>query len=141
MEFKEMYNLIEDYHAALGQRRTYDTMEQRVQSVRNLSLAVMMELAELVDSTPWKPWRPMEDQGFDRDNAAREVIDIMFFLVAICEDLNITAEQLETKFAAVLHNNLLRLENGYSKKMGGGDTSDASTRTSVIWPDHSDGPI
>ena len=120
-----MFQAIEEYHTALGQRRTYDTMEQRVQSVRNLSLAVMMELAELVDSTPWKPWRPMVDQGFYRDNAAREVIDIMFFLVAICEDLNITAEQLETKFAAVLHNNLLRLEDGYSKKMGGGDTSDA----------------
>ena len=88
--------------------------------MRNSALALMMELAELVDSTPWKPWRDIADQPFDKDNAVREVVDIIFFLVSICEELHITSEDIEIKFHEVIRNNYRRLDNGYSLK--GGDT-------------------
>lgn len=115
LRFYEMYGRIETYHSALGQRRAFDSPEQRMQSVRDLSLGLMMELAELVDSVPWKPWRPVGAQPEDLDNATREVVDIIFFLVAICEDLEITPEMIEAKFRTVLANNYARIKTGYSQ--------------------------
>lgn len=115
MEFEAMMKQIESYHGALGQRRAYDTPLQKMQSVRNLSLALMMELAELVDSLPWKPWREIEDQPFDIDNVKREMIDIIFFLGAIREDLGITPEELVVTYKDVMINNTKRLTDGYSK--------------------------
>jgi len=121
MKVATMFKLIEDYHKHLGHNRPFDTLEQRMQSMRNSSLALMMELAELVDSVPWKPWRSARNQTFDKNNATREAVDIIFFLVSICEELHITSEDLELKFHEVLKNNYKRLDNGYSKK--GGDAN------------------
>jgi len=116
MHFKVIFTQIEKYHKELGHNRPFDSMEQRMQSMRNSSLALMMELAELIDSTPWKSWRNIADQTFDKDNAIREVVDIIFFLVSICEELHIKPEEIENKFVQVLKNNYARLDNGYSKK-------------------------
>ena len=121
MYFNVMFQLIEEYHRALGHNRPLDTLSQRMQSMRNSSLGLIMEVAELIDSTPWKPWRDIVDQEFDKDNATREVVDIMFFLVSICEELHITPREIEDKFLQVLKNNYTRLDNGYSKK--GGDVN------------------
>ena len=118
MNFEFMFNQIEEYHKILGHSRSFDTMEQRMQSLRNGSLALMMELAELVDSIPWKPWREIADQTFDKDNATREIVDIIFFLVQICEQIQITPREIEHKFNQVLLNNYDRLTDGYSKKGG-----------------------
>ena len=118
MHFNEIYQAIEKYHIQLGHNRPFDSMEQRMQSMRNSALGLMMELAELVDSTPWKPWRSTSSQLFDKDNATREVIDIIFFLVGICENLKITPREIEDKFELVLENNYARLQNGYSQKGG-----------------------
>jgi len=121
MRFNTMFQLIEEYHKALGHNRPLDTLSQRMQSMRNSSLGLIMEVAELIDSTPWKPWRDIVDQEFDKDNAVREVVDIIFFLVSICEELHITPDEIENKFHQVLINNYTRLANGYSKK--GGDVN------------------
>jgi len=118
MNFDMMFRQIEEYHKQLGHNRPFDSMEQRMQSMRNSSLALIMELAELVDSTPWKSWRSIANQTFDKDNATREVVDIIFFLVSICEELHITPKEIEDKFVQVLKNNYARLDNGYSKKGG-----------------------
>lgn len=118
MYLNDVFQQIEEYHKALGHNRPFDTMDQRMQSMRNSALALMMELAELVNSTPWKPWRSIADQPFDKDNATREMVDIVFFLVSICEELHITPQELEDKFIQVLKNNYARLDNGYSKKGG-----------------------
>ena len=118
MRFDIMFTLIEEYHRALGHNRPLDTLSQRMQSMRNSSLGLIMEIAELIDSTPWKPWRDIVDQKFDKDNAVREIVDIIFFLVSICEELHITPDEIENKFHQVLKNNYTRLDNGYSKKGG-----------------------
>jgi len=115
LTFEEMYKVIQDYHGALGHCRVFDTELQRFQAIRNKSLALMMEVAELVDSLPWKPWREIEDQPYDLDNAKREIVDIIFFLVGICEDLAIEPEDIEEKFFQVFHNNQKRIASGYNK--------------------------
>jgi dimeric dUTPase (all-alpha-NTP-PPase superfamily) len=110
MYLNELFMQIEEYHKTLGHN------DKNMQSMRNNALALMMELAELVDSTPWKPWRSIEDQSFDKDNAVREVVDIIFFLVGICENLEITPQEIEDKFYRILKNNYARLDNGYSER-------------------------
>ena len=110
MHFNEMFQQIEEYHKKLGHN------DKSMQSMRNNALALMMELAELVDSTPWKPWKSIKDQTFDKDNAVREVVDIIFFLVGICENLEITPFEIEDKFKHILQHNYERLESGYSLK-------------------------
>ena len=112
MYINEMFQQIKEYHKALGHN------DQSMQSMRNNAIALMMELAELIDSTPWKPWKSVEDQSLNKDNAIREAIDIIFFLVGICENLGITPQELEDKFHEVLKNNYARLDDGYSKKGG-----------------------
>jgi NTP pyrophosphatase (non-canonical NTP hydrolase) len=118
MYFNVMFQQIEEYHKALGHTRAFDTEKQRMQSVRNHLLALYQEVAELTDSLPWKPWRDMANQPFDTENVMREMVDIVFFLVGICEELGITPRDLEKKFMEVLKNNYARLDNGYSKKGG-----------------------
>lgn len=118
MEFELIFNRIKNYHEELGHNVVDGYMEQRMQSMRNSALALVIELAELINSTPWKPWRKIKDQIFDKDNAIREIVDIIFFLVSICEELHITPQEIEEKFLQVLENNYTRLNNGYSKKGG-----------------------
>lgn len=118
MDFKVMFRAIKSYHEELGHNMADGSLDQRMQSMRNSALALVMELSELVDSTPWKSWRKIEDQTFDKDNATREVIDIIFFLVSICEELHITPQELEKKFDEVVTNNFARLDSGYSLKGG-----------------------
>jgi len=110
-----MFHRIESYHDDLGQRRAFATTEQQMESARTQALALMMEVAELVDSFPWKPWREVVTQTWDEENIKREVVDILFFLVGFCEVFNIRPHELMDKFDEVLKNNYLRLTNGYSK--------------------------
>ena len=72
---------------------------------REYSLALFMEVAELVDSLNWKPWR---GQPMDRENLKRELIDVLFFVHHIARNHNITPEELRDKFKQVMKNNINR---------------------------------
>ena len=124
LTIKDLYWRIEQYHKDLGYDRASFTKSERMEDFRNNALALMMEVSELVDSVPWKPWRDLKDQKLDKDNATREVVDILFFLVGLCETLQISSTELEDKFYRVLGNNQERLKNGYSKKMTEGGDAD-----------------
>jgi dimeric dUTPase (all-alpha-NTP-PPase superfamily) len=115
LKFSSMFGMIQDYHDELMPSRKTAGVDERMQDFRNQALALVMELAELTDSLPWKPWREIQDQTMDRENAKREIVDIIFFLVAICEILEISASEIEMKFAEIISNNWRRIHDGYSK--------------------------
>lgn len=69
------------------------------------SLALFMEVAELVDSMNWKPWR---GQPLDRENLKREMVDVLFFIHHIARNHHITQEELRKKFNQVMKNNVNR---------------------------------
>ena len=69
------------------------------------SLALFMEVAELVDSLNWKPWR---GQPLDRENLKREMVDVLFFVHHIARNHHITQEELRKKFNQVMKNNVNR---------------------------------
>ena len=74
-------------------------------SDREYSLALFMEVAELVDSMNWKPWR---GQLMDRENLKREIVDVIFFLHHIARNHNITKEELRAKYKEVMKRNIDR---------------------------------
>ena len=109
-----MFDLIKAYHVKLGYRYENATLEQRMNALRDNALGLNQEVAELVDSMPWKPWRNVDDQPIDHDNALREVVDCIFFLVGMCECMNISGGDVDHRFMHVLNNNLNRITDGYS---------------------------
>lgn len=118
LEIGDMLHQIWEYHDKLGHDTPYKDDKHRNQIIRDGCLALYQEVAELVDSFPWKPWRKTEDQVFDKDNACREMVDIVFFMAKIMRAAGILPNDFIAKFKWVLANNLARLENGYSLKGG-----------------------
>lgn len=114
MEIEEIFKQIWKYHDKLGHDTPFINQEHRIRIIREGCLALYQEVAELTDSFPWKPWRKIEDQTFDKDNATREIVDILFFLAKITRASNITIEDIEAKFKWVLANNLDRIRQGYN---------------------------
>ena len=72
------------------------------------ALGLFMEVSELTESFQFKPWRPDQEDMIDRENFKREVIDCLFFLHHLCRCFDITQDELDAKFEAVLQNNLRR---------------------------------
>jgi len=55
--------------------------------------AIQQECAEGIDSTNWKWWRTKVDK-FDYQNLKVEVIDIIHFVVSLCQILGMTPEDV-----------------------------------------------
>jgi NTP pyrophosphatase (non-canonical NTP hydrolase) len=82
------------------------TREEQDQYARAMSLAIFMEVAELVDSFQWKPWK--QEDWVNRDNATREIVDILFFVHHLARLLGINPDQINQKFEEVMANNVTR---------------------------------
>ena len=116
MELSEMFKHIKKYHEVLGYNFENATFEERINAIRNISLALNQEVAELVDSFPWKPWRKIEDQTYDIRNAMEEIIDIFFFLGEIMEAAHINPVFLKETFHRKLMENYDRIWREYNNK-------------------------
>ncbi|MBU2249357.1 MAG: dUTP diphosphatase, partial [Gammaproteobacteria bacterium] len=90
------------------------TPEERMNAIRDKSLALYQEVAELVDSFPWKPWRSIEDQPWSNSNAIEEIVDCFFFLGEIMEAADIDPENLSIVFNEKLAENYDRIKRGYN---------------------------
>jgi hypothetical protein len=107
---------IKDYQKAMGYEYAEMSSDERMQTLRNYSVALMMEQAELLDEVSWKPWRTYESQVPEPNmsNVAREWVDMLFFLVNQSFCLGLTVQDIEAAFARVLINNRSRILSGYS---------------------------
>lgn len=117
LDLEDMFRDIKYFHKNLGYDFSDFSDKEKMQAIRDISLALYQEVGELVESFPWKPWRNIEDQSWDLENAKREIIDCFFFIGKIMEVVNINPQELVTKFKEVLKNNYDRIENGYTNKL------------------------
>lgn len=115
MNIQTMLDEIKAYQNDLGYTFKYDSVEARVEHLRVLALAQMMEVAEFVDWIPWKPWRPIEDQKFDVTEAAYELIDQFFFMANLWSALGMPTSSFEVLFETKLKENRDRIKRGYNK--------------------------
>jgi len=112
----EMFQQMKDYHIKLGYDFANATIDERMNAIRDKSLALNQEVAELVDSFPWKPWRSINSQPWDTVNAMEEIVDILFFLGEIMEAAWIDHTMLEDVFEYKLKENYDRIKRGYNNK-------------------------
>ncbi len=57
--------------------------DNRLSYGRNISLALVVELVEVLQNVPWKPWKSLFDQKLDCESASKEIADVIVFAVVL----------------------------------------------------------
>lgn len=117
LTFAEIYQAIAEYQIEMGFDPSKYSPERRMQVLRDYSVALMMEQAEVLEEVSWKPWRTYESQKPNPNmrKLALEWVDMLFFLVDQGLTLGLTSEELENAFKTKLEANKQRIASGYSK--------------------------
>ena len=79
------------------------------------TLAMMSELAELIDEVNFKWWK--NEKPVDNDKVKGELVDILHFFVSMCLKTSMTAEELHSLYLAKNQENFDR-QHGKSEKQG-----------------------
>ena len=85
--------------------------KKKIEWILILTRALQQETAELIDTTPWKWWK--KQQKFDINNAKKELIDIVHFVIALAITLGMDAEELFAEYTEKNKINHDRQDNGY----------------------------
>jgi hypothetical protein len=100
---------------------TLQTLDQKMQTVRNLCTAINVELAELLNELPWKTWKPVERQSFNERKALEEAADVFIFfldlwlLLAYIAGDESPTQRLYEEVSRKQLKNLLRVDEGEFK--------------------------
>lgn len=117
MQLSSALQNIWQYQQALGYTFNYDNVDDQMSHIRMLALAQFQEVAEFVDWTPWKPWRDIEQQPFDKQEAAYELVDQFFFMANLFFALGFKPEEFTAIFIHKLEENFDRINRGYNKEL------------------------
>ncbi len=79
------------------------------------TLAMLSELAELIDEVNFKWWK--NPKPVDGDRVKEELVDILHFFVSMCLNSGMDAQELFDRYIAKNQENFDR-QNGLSKKEG-----------------------
>ena len=117
LSFQEIYEQIADYQIEMGFDPSTYSDDRRMQVLRDYSVALMMEQAEVLDEVSWKPWRTYESQKPkpNKRKLALEWVDMLFFLIDQALTLELSSEELEAAFITKMKANVARIKSGYSK--------------------------
>ena len=83
--------------------------------VKNYTLAMRQECAELMDSTNWKWWRTKVDL-LDEQNVKVELIDILHFWMSACMVMGLEPEDVLRMYKQKNEVNYQRQKSGYIVK-------------------------
>lgn len=92
----------------------YIPEDQQAYWLKQFSLAAVMELCEMVDSTPWKWWAKY--QKFDAQNIKVEIVDIFHFVISLALVMGMSAEDVFEAYRKKNEVNLQRSLSGYTEK-------------------------
>ena len=79
------------------------------------TLAMLSELAELIDEVNFKWWK--NPKPVDEDRVKEELVDILHFFVSMCLNAGMSAEELYSRYIEKNQENFDR-QNGLSQKKG-----------------------
>ena len=79
------------------------------------TLAMLSELAELIDEVNFKWWK--NPKPVEEDKVKEELVDILHFFVSMCLTSGMSAQELFDRYIAKNQENFDR-QNGLSKKKG-----------------------
>jgi dimeric dUTPase (all-alpha-NTP-PPase superfamily) len=118
MANEDMLAQLFDMQMKLNHRIGVDpsTMDEEAQTewLLNYTRALSQETSELIDSVPWKWWAKY--QTFDMQNARVEAVDMLHFLISICQVLGMSAEDVHALYLKKNEVNFQRQDSGYSSK-------------------------
>ena len=112
--WSELFQQIYQYHRNLNSPNlaaAKESDENKYRQIREASLALFMEVAELVDTHQWKPWRAA--RVYERQHFREEMADIVFFMSSLMELHDIPESELRQAIADKLIVNNNRIEKGY----------------------------
>lgn len=115
--FRTIISEIIQYQKAMGYDFSSMSPEEKLQALRDYTVALMMEQAEMLEEVSWKPWRTIESQKPNPNirKVALEWVDNLFFLVNQSGCLGLTPDDILLAFETKLAANYVRITSGYSK--------------------------
>lgn len=114
---REIIEQIQAYQLKMGYDYEVLTDEERMQALRDYTVALMMEQSEMLEEVSWKPWRDYDKQKPNPKirKVALEWVDCLIFLVDQSLCLRLDPDTIlwafETKLKAINE----RTTSGYSK--------------------------
>ncbi len=85
------------------------------QWIQKETLAVISELAELIDEVNFKWWK--NEKPVDKDKVKEELVDILHFFISMCHKTGMDAEELYRRYLDKNKENFAR-QNGTSERKG-----------------------
>ena len=85
--------------------------DANIEYIKDMILAAMDELTEVLRETPWKPWK--KQQVFNREKYKEELVDLLHFFVNLCLAADITPLELYNEYMLKNEENHERQEKGY----------------------------
>jgi dimeric dUTPase (all-alpha-NTP-PPase superfamily) len=83
--------------------------------IQKESVALMVELAEVLEEAQYKWWKNAEEIHMDR--LKEELVDVLHFLISMCLKTGMDAEELHRRYASKNEENLRR-QAGLSERTG-----------------------
>jgi len=115
----EMQRQLNAHTLAKNGQTDYDSIPRdralQEEWVKNYTLAMRQECAELMDSTNWKWWRTKVDL-FDPQNVKVELVDILHFWMSACQVMGMSPEDVVRMYVEKNKVNFERQKDGYVTK-------------------------
>ena len=89
---------------------TYPTFMQE-QYIKDMVLAAIVELTEILNETPWKPWKKQQELNYE--NYCKEIADLFHFVINLCIVADINPDMLFELYMAKNRENVVRHKGGY----------------------------
>lgn len=102
------------FDSELAERRGLQGIKME-EWIQKETLAMMSELAELIDEVNFKWWK--NEKPVDADKVKDELVDILHFFVSMCLKTGMTAEELHQRYLDKNKENFDR-QHGKSEKKG-----------------------
>lgn len=116
MQIEEIVNKIKAQQEKMGYTAYINVgIKERMNYLRDISLSLIVELAEVLQELPFKPWKAIEDQPCDFVKAEEESVDIFVFLVDLMLIINPCID-LEGAIMTVLQKIDSRIAEKYGKQ-------------------------
>ena len=85
--------------------------DERIQFIKDMTMALSAELQEMLDEVGWKPWAT--SRHVNEEAMQGELVDIFHFFMNLCMAANLTPDMLFEKYQAKRAKNIARQEEGY----------------------------
>ena len=112
-KLEHIFELQKGFQDKIKRERNLDfTPDQWIQKQ---TLAMLSELAELLEEVNFKWWK--NPKPVDGDRVKEELVDILHFFVSMCLNAGMSAEELYSRYIEKNQENFDR-QNGLSEKKG-----------------------